>query len=591
MVKRRSIAVDEGDSNITPKKRKIDDPTAIAQLAGTPNALETPSRTRSILKRGTTLLNGDETPRSLRKVLFTEPETPHEREHNVAQLDSPLTAALNADHSARRKSARKLIGQSLDDGDDDGVIDGEEALAEAILDDEEEDDEENALDSITVAQGTPTKSNRPRGRPKGRRRERTPTPPQDLPPHELYFFQNRPGGSKTSSNTLTSNLLLNHEDYFAQIKAISDSHGKDREKLASLHMHSFDQWAFELEEEFNICLYGYGSKRSLVMDFAEHLHAAAPNSTNIIVVNGYVPTLTLKDILSTICNNVVPKSQAAKLPAQPAALLDLIFTTLTDNPSANPVYLIVHSIDAAPMRKTLTQSTLSRLASHPGISLIATADTLSFPLMWDISLRSQYRFLFHDTTTFTPFDKEIDVVDEVNSLLGRSGRRVGGKDGVIYVLRSLPENARNLFRILVAEQLALADSDGGDGQLLGMNGIAGEEEDEEDILLGSNEDGHLDGRMDVDEPATPSKRRNKKPKKVTKTAAPVRIVHEGIEYRTLYHKAVEEFVCSSEMGFRTLLKEFHDHEMIESKKDGLGTERLSVPFGREELEGLLEELV
>jgi origin recognition complex subunit 2 len=65
----------------------------------------------------------------------------------------------------------------------------------------------------------------------------------------------------------------------------------------------------------------------------------------------------------------------------------------------------------------------------------------------------------------------------------------------------------------------------------------------------------------------------------------------GVEYRTLYHKAVEEFVCSSEMSFRTLLKEFHDHDMVESKKDGLGVERLAVPFGREDLEDMLQELV
>ena len=29
----------------------------------------------------------------------------------------------------------------------------------------------------------------------------------------------------------------------------------------------------------------------------------------------------------------------------------------------------------------------------------------------------------------------------------------------------------------------------------------------------------------------------------------------GIEYRMVYNKAVEEFICSSEMAFRTLLKE------------------------------------
>ena len=33
--------------------------------------------------------------------------------------------------------------------------------------------------------------------------------------------------------------------------------------------------------------------------------------------------------------------------------------------------------------------------------------------------------------------------------------------------------------------------------------------------------------------------------------------HEpGVEYKVLYQKACEEFICSSEMNFRTLLKEY-----------------------------------
>lgn len=36
---------------------------------------------------------------------------------------------------------------------------------------------------------------------------------------------------------------------------------------------------------------------------------------------------------------------------------------------------------------------------------------------------------------------------------------------------------------------------------------------------------------------------------------------------------------------------FHDHQMITSRKDILGTELLSLPFRREELEAILEDLV
>lgn len=212
---------------------------------------------------------------------------------------------------------------------------------------------------------------------------------------------------------------------------------------------------------------------------------------------------------------------------------------------------------------------------------MASVDTPNFALLWDLSLTRQYRFLFHDATTFEPYVVELDPVEEVNALLGRSGRRLGGKDGVGYVLKSLPENARNLYRILVAEQLAMADSV--------LDGVAtlpvSAHEDDDDILGVSDEEAALQ--------ATPS-RRGRKPTKAKSKPAPkpaLPTAPEGVEYRTLYHKAVEEFVCSSELNFRTLLKEFHDHQMIESRKDALGTERLVVPFRREELEGILEELV
>lgn len=36
---------------------------------------------------------------------------------------------------------------------------------------------------------------------------------------------------------------------------------------------------------------------------------------------------------------------------------------------------------------------------------------------------------------------------------------------------------------------------------------------------------------------------------------------------------------------------FHDHQIITSRKDVLGTELLSVPFQKEELEAILEDLM
>ncbi|KAF2484789.1 origin recognition complex, subunit 2 [Neohortaea acidophila] len=405
------------------------------------------------------------------------------------------------------------------------------------------------------------------------RRHRTPSPPPDLPPHELFFAQNR--AAKTSANTLSSaEDLLDHDDYFTHISACHDSHENDLQRLKQYHRRAFDQWGFELKQGFNLCLYGYGSKRKLAMEFAEHLHAEKQGK--IVVVNGYAAGLTIRHILTTLASSVLSKN--AKLPAQPASLADLLLNTLLEKPSLPHTTLFIHSFDHPHLRKPATQLLLARLAAHPSISIVATCDTLNFPLSWDTALLRQFRWLYHDATTFHPFTVEVDVVESVNALLGRSGRRLGGRDGVGYVLKSLPENARNLFRILVAEQLALTDAEP-EGN--------GPDDDDFEATLGAEDEEEAAAQQD-----TPSKRgRGRKPRKAAVPVKPATTTGEGVEYRTLYHKAVEEFVCSSELSFRTLLKEFIDHSYLELRKDIMGTERLVVPFRREELETILEELV
>ena len=268
------------------------------------------------------------------------------------------------------------------------------------------------------------------------------------------------------------------------------------------------------------------------------------------------------------------RSAPKKLGTQPSEVLDRLLAHLSTTDVR--ITLLVHSLDGQPIRRAATQSMFARLAAHPQISVIASTDHPSFPLLWDSSARTSFNFLFHDCTTFSTYSAEVDVVDSVLQLLGRSGRRVGGKEGVGFVLRSLPVNARSLFKILCVEQLMVMDADGG------MDGFGGGD-DEDD------EDGPIGERMGMS-----------------------RSAEVGVEYRALYQKAVEDFVCGDEVSFRSLLKEyvsllfnlrdaqgttlticyrFHDHQMITSRKDALGTEFLSIPFRREELEAILEDLM
>ncbi|KAI1458836.1 ORC2-domain-containing protein [Annulohypoxylon moriforme] len=470
-----------------------------------------------------------------------EVSTPRGRRRNGVDLVTPSkTNGSTAqtprwkrnDRSARKKSARALIEQVVGENGSDEEAD-EEIAREIFESSEDEEDEEEGEESDNVPDEPATPSGKPRrGRPKTklskRTRKKSPTPPRDLPPHELYFAHNKPGASKTSNNTLASLKLLTHDEYFSILREYTDPHAEDVEFLESIHVESFPQWTFELSQGFSICLYGYGSKRGLLHQFAKYTYDKYSDhiANKIVIINGYVRTTSLREILGTVASAVNP---AHKVPAgNPSAILDSVKSLLSSQDTV--VTVILNSIDALPLRKVGTQSILAQLAAHPNIRLICSADTPDFPLLWDSSLRSSFNFVFHDCTTFAPFTAELEVVDDVHELLGRKARRVGGKEGVTYVLRSLPENAKNLFRLLVSEILVAMD-DGSDGE------------------------------------------------------------NSGVEYRMIYNKAVEEFICSSEMAFRTLLKEFHDHQMITSHKDVLGTELLSVPFQKEELEAILEDLM
>jgi origin recognition complex subunit 2 len=419
-------------------------------------------------------------------------------------IDTPSRRNI-ADRSARRKSARAFIDRAIGGNVSDDDVEEGDIAREIYESSEDEEAEEDGQEGQEETQ-EPTTPSKTAGRKRRVARRKSPTPPRDLPPHEQYFYQNKPGLAKTSNNTLSSLDLLTHDEYFSILRQLKDPHAADVSFLQNLHAESFAQWAFELSQGFSTCLYGYGSKRRLLHNFATYLSSQNPHH-KIIIINGYVRTLSARDILSTLTaalpsplSSTTTNTSGGSL--NPSTTLQTLLTHLS-----SPLTLLINSIDSPTLRsKPALQSLLSHLAAHPHIHLACTADTPDFHFLWDAGVRASFNFLFHDCTTFAPFSAcELEVVDEVHELLGRKARRAGGKEGVAFVLRSLPENARALFRLLVGEVL-----------------VAMEEEQQGGMAGG----GAAGGGEEV-----------------------------AVEYRMLYNKAVEEFICSSEMAFRTLLKE------------------------------------
>ncbi|KAL4792339.1 origin recognition complex subunit 2-domain-containing protein [Aspergillus venezuelensis] len=528
------------------------------QRTSKPNGAESPEAPSSKRAKSTPQKSTAETPAALKASGL---RTPSNRSKAKALFSTSATengatspGRVRADRSAKKKSAQLLFDQ-----DEDDAWDGGDRLAEEILVDEDTIVETNGQNNEVVESVEPedavskTDKEKPAaapkrraGRPKGAKNKRSPTPEGELPAHERYFFQNRAGPPRTSNNNLNKVNLLTHEEYFEKHAQYQDPCKRESAFLNDLHRRSFPQWDFEFSQGFNICLYGYGSKRRLTHSFADWLyrkHSSSPPS--VVIVNGHSPNISIRSIFAMIVTAILGADIPSKMGAQPVEVLELLQSTLRLRPDQKPITVIINSIDAPSLRRATNQGLLARLAATPKIQLLATADTPNFLLMWDISLRDQLNFAFHDCTTFTPFDAEFDVVEEVHNLLGRKGRRVGGKEGVEFVLKSLPENAQNLYRLLITELLSMVDEyNNGEDDIDGADGLVDNSKDD-----------------------------------------------TGIEFRTLYQKASEEFIASSEMMFRTLLKEFHDHQMITSRMDGSGMEILSVPLSRNEMEGVLEDLV
>ncbi|TQS38864.1 hypothetical protein Golomagni_00622 [Golovinomyces magnicellulatus] len=450
------------------------------------------------------------------------------------------TIENHPNRSARKKSVRTLIERTLL-GNISEEIEDIEDLADDIYDsDDKNNPEYDTRDPTNLIIPKAPKNLNTKEKIKHTRRLEVESEP--LTAYESYFNSNKGGYTSTSNNTLSLLELLDHEEYFNRYANLENHNENDLKDLEQLHFDKFNQWQFELAQNFNLCLYGFGSKRSLLMQFADYLHQTQKNNEKfkIVVVNGYVNNLTVRDIFKTVASAIT--GDILKF-GSPADMLGTIFSLLDEDKHLD-ITIIIHSIDGRALRRISNQNILARLSSHSQIHLVTSADHPSFPLLWDSSIRCFYNFLFYDCTTYRAYNIEFDVVKEVHDILGRRGRRAGGKEGVTFVLKSLPENAKKLFGLLIREQLkSMADN-------LNTNERSGD-----NVSLRPNE-----CENDF-----------------------------GIEYRILYQKSVEEFICSNEINFRTLLKEFNDHEMIQSKKDALGAELLTIPLCKEELEVILED--
>lgn len=394
---------------------------------------------------------------------------------------------------------REIYSEDEEEGD---VDRGEDRDGDEEGEDEEEEmADDGLLEEDNGARMAQAKAPARRGKVVRKRAIKEKSPEVELntlPPHEAYFEQHRKR-APISTNSISILAPLETSQLFTLLREHKD-HEEEKEYLLSHYQTQFPQWLFELDQGFNLCLYGYGSKRTLLLKFLDELYKRHP-TRKIIVVNGHVATLTIKDLLQQLLTALLGPTHSIKVSPNPLDTVSMISSLLSQEETP-ALTLAIHNLDGENLRSEKAQTVLSTLASCKKVSLIASIDHLRAPLLWDSARASALNLAFHEATTFQPYTLESSLTSSLE--LGRSGR-TGGTKGVKYVLASLPTNAKELYRILISGQLEaiVEDEEAGGGRGVGE----------------ANE-------------------------------------RYGVDYRVLYQKAAEEFICSNDVAFRSLLKEY-----------------------------------
>ncbi|XP_053977529.1 origin recognition complex subunit 2 [Hylaeus volcanicus] len=230
------------------------------------------------------------------------------------------------------------------------------------------------------------------------------------------------------------------EELLASQNDVSMQHKKNIYSLTESYTTLFPMWYFIMEQGYTVLLYGLGSKRCLINNFHKGI-SYHPS----LIVNGFFPSLTVKDILNGIINDLLELS----CPANTSECIDLIERKMKKNPK-DRLYLLIHNIDGIMLRSNKAQDILSCLASIPNVCVLASVDHVNTPLLWDHIKRSKYNFFWWDTTTFLSYQEETSY--ESSLLVQQSGALA--LSSLHNVFLSLTSNAKSVYILLAKYQLS-----------------------------------------------------------------------------------------------------------------------------------------
>ncbi|KAG8389955.1 hypothetical protein BUALT_Bualt01G0033300 [Buddleja alternifolia] len=287
-----------------------------------------------------------------------------------------------------------------------------------------------------------------------------------------YFLAKELRGSgKRSVRKLSDINLVDEQELREAYTNIEPKHEKEINDLMRSYKNSYSEWVFVLRSGFGLLMYGFGSKKALIEDFA----STALADYSVVVVNGYLQSVNLKQVAATLAELLWDQLKMQRKitlgnhsknqqPFNTRSMDDLI--SFLDGPHLEEdecfVCLIVNNIDGPALRDSDTQQYLARIAACSHIRMIASIDHVNAPLLWDKKMvHTQFNWYWYHVPTYAPYKVEGMFFPLI---LTHTGTAQSVKTASI-VLQSLTPNAQrmpfnNLYticreRFLVSSQITL----------------------------------------------------------------------------------------------------------------------------------------
>lgn len=279
-------------------------------------------------------------------------------------------------------------------------------------------------------------------------------------PQSFIRVKEGSGVGKRLANKLADIGIVEEQELRDAIAKLSPKHEKEQAVLLESYRTFYHKWHFQLRCGFGLLMYGFGSKKKLLEDFA----SSELRDGAAVVVNGYLSSVNIKHVVYTVVNSLwetrrkgkASKKEQRDSPQSSNSLVDLL-GFLADDEDSIHVYVIIHNIDGPGLRDDDVQLTLASLASSQHVRLVASIDNINAPILWDKQMaRNQFKWLWLHTPTYASYKVEGTSVP----LLLAAGAATKSARSAILVLRSLTPNAQSVFRVLAEFQIGHPEDQG-----------------------------------------------------------------------------------------------------------------------------------